>query len=268
MAVEWPQWLGELRRSEVVDRVASDPRSRSGSVLGLQRNEAMDAIGWGQAQFDEPWRGMSPADRALLYAYFNQKGHLEELIEAFRAIFANRSPKDLIVIDLGCGPCTGGLALAAVLDRPAFDYIGVDVSMTMRDLGETLAGAAPRLDDVRRRWARDLQSVQWDRAPGWRPVLVIVSYLLASPTLDAVQLVADLDELLAKLGNGRVTMLYTNSPRAGANRSFPAFKQAMQQAGFEIPADGTGQIVVERWSGNRMREVRQAVFHRDRKNRL
>ena len=268
MAVEWPQWLEELRRSEVVDRVASDPRSRSGSVLGLQRNEAMDAIGWGQAQFDEPWRGMSPADRALLYAYFNQKGHLEELIEAFRAIFANRSPEDLIVIDLGCGPCTGGLALAAVLDRPAFDYIGVDVSMTMRDLGETLAGAAPRLDDVRRRWARDLQSVQWDRAPGWRPVLVIVSYLLASPTLDAVQLVADLDELLAKLGNGRVTMLYTNSPRAGANRSFPAFKQAMQQAGFEIPADGTGQIVVERWSGNRMRKVRQAVFHRDRKNRL
>lgn len=268
VAVELPAWLEDLRRAEVLDRVGKDPRSLPGSFLGLQRHDAMNAIGWGQARFDEPWHGMSPADRALLYAYFNQKGHLEELIEAFRAIFANRSPEDLIVIDLGCGPCTGGLALAGVLDRPAFDYIGVDVSVAMRDLGERLAGAAGRLDGVRRSWTRDLQSVQWDRAPGWRPVLVIVSYLLASPTLDPVQLVADLDKLLARLGNGRVTMLYTNSPKDEANRNFPAFKQAMQQAGFEMPADGTGQIVVERWSGNRMRKVRQVVFHRERKSRL
>lgn len=267
MAVELPSWLDDLRRAEVVDRVHNDPRSRSGSLLGLRDTEAMEAIGGGQAQFDEPWHGMSPADRSLLYAYFNQKGHLEELIEAFRAIFANRSPEDLIVIDLGCGPCTGGLALAAVLDRPAFDYIGVDVSTAMRDLGERLAGAARRLDGVRRSWVRDLQSVQWG-APGWRPVLVVVSYLLASPTLDPVRLVADLNKLLARLGNGRVTMLYTNSPREKANRKFTAFQQAMQQHGFQMPADGTDQIVIERWSGDRMRQVRQAVFHRDRKDVL
>lgn len=268
MAVKLPQWLEDLRRVEVVDRVQNDPRSRSGSALGLQRDEAMDAIGWGQAQFDEPWHGMSPADRALLYAYFNQKGHLEELIEAFREIFANEVPEDLIVIDLGCGPCTGGLALAGVLDRPVFDYIGVDVSVAMRDLGEHLAATTCRLSGVRRLWACNLESVQWDRAPGWRPVLVIVSYLLASRTLDPVQLVADLDKLLARLGNERVTMLYTNSPRAEANRNFPAFQQAMRQAGFEMPADGTGQIVIERWSGDRMRQVRQAVFYRPRKTKV
>ena len=268
VAVELPPWLESLRHTEVVDRVGNDPRSLAGSVLGLRRNEAMDAIGWGQAQFDEPWGGMPPEDRVLLYAYFNQKGHLEELTEAFRMIFANQAPEDPIVVDLGCGPCTGGLALAGVLEAPVFDYIGVDLSATMRKFGEHLAAAAAQLHGVRRRWAGDLPSVEWDRAPGWRPVLVIVSYLLASTTLDPVQLVADLDKLLDRLGNGRVTMLYTNSPRAEANRNFPAFQQAMHRAGFDMPADGTGEIVIERWAGDRVRHVRQAVFHRDQKNRL
>ena len=228
----------------------------------------MSAIDWGQAQFDESWRGLSPADRALLYAYFNQKGHLEELTEAFRKIFENQVPHNPIVIDLGCGPCTGGLAFADMLDPPDFDYIGVDQSVAMRDLGERLATSAPRLKAMRRRWASDLRSVGWNEATGWRPVLVIVSYLLASRTLQPGTLVDHLDALLARLGRGRVTMLYTNSPRPSANRSFPAFEQAMRRAGFDMAADGTGEITVDRWQGEQRRPLRYAVFHRPEQRTL
>ena len=114
MAVELPQWLQELPTSEVVRPVLDDPRSVHGSSLGLSSQEALDVIEWGQAPFDEPLGDLSPEDRVLLYAYFNQKGHLEELTDAFRKIFANKVLKDLIVVDLGCGPGTGGLALAGV----------------------------------------------------------------------------------------------------------------------------------------------------------
>ncbi len=268
MAVELPQWLEDLRRAEVVDRVRNDPRSGSGRFFGLSGHTAMNAIGWGQAPFDEPWGDLSPEDRALLYAYFNQKGHLEELTEAFRQMFPNRTPDDLIVIDVGCGPCTGGLALAGVLDPPTFDYIGLDSSVTMRDLGERMAASLRRLKGMRRCWASGPAAVDWDRAPSWRSVLVIVSYLLASPTLDPAQLVTDLDKLLAKLGKGRVSVLYTNSPKASANRNFPSFQKAMQDAGFDMPADGTGEIVVERWEGDQQRHLRYAVFHRPAQNRL
>ena len=138
----------------------------------------------------------------------------------------------------------------------------------MREFGEHLAGRAHRLDGVRRRWASTLESVEWDRAPGWRPVLVIVSYLMGSPSLNPVQMVDRLHDLLAKLGRGRVTMLYTNSPRDAANRNFPAFQQAMRRAGFDMPADGTSEIVVERWEGDRQRKLRYAVFHRPTASRL
>ena len=262
MAVELPQWLQDMRRAEVVGRVRDDPRSRQDTFFGLTKDEAMNCVGGGQAQFDEPWGEMSPADRALLYAYFNQKGHLEELTEAFRLVFANQMPNNPIVIDLGCGPATGGLALAGVLDPPNFDYIGVDQSVAMRGLGEQLAASAPRLKAMRRCWASDLESVGWNRAPGWRPVLVIVSYLLASRTLKPATLVDQLDALLARLGNGRATMLYTNSPRPRANRNFPAFKEAMRRAGFNMPADGTGEITIDRWTGEQRRQLRYAVFHR------
>lgn len=268
MAVELPEWLEALRRAEVIARVRDDPRSASGRFLGLSRSDALDAIEWGQASFDEPWGTLSPADRVLLYAYFNQKGHLEELTEAFRMIFANTAPEDPIVVDLGCGPATGGLALAGVLDPAIFDYIGVDSSETMCSFGEHLAGCAPRLNGMRRRWANSLASVEWGRAPTWRPVLVVVSYLFASPTLRAVQLVDHLNDLLAKLGRGRVTMLYTNSPRDAANRNLPAFQHALGRAGFEMPADGMGEIIIERLEGDQRRRLRYAVFHRPAASRL
>ena len=129
MPVELPQWLKILRREEVVDRVRNDPRSVDGTLLGVTGDVAFaEVIGGGQAEFDEPWNDLSGDDRVLLYAYFNQLGHLEELIEAFRLLFADSShPDNPIVVDLGCGPFTGGLALATAFGRESrLDYIGVD----------------------------------------------------------------------------------------------------------------------------------------------
>ena len=219
----------------------------------------MDAIGWGQAAFDEPYGPLSPADRVLLYAYWNQLGHLEELSEAFQQLFGDGRPTEpFIVVDLGCGPFTGGLALAGQIDE--FDYIGVDKSEAMRALGEQLATATESMSSVRigRQWVTDLEDVRWERALGWRPVIVIVSFLLASRSLRAEQLIEQLDQFLARLTQGPVTILYTNSPKAGPNRSYPRFRDALLGAGFALKVDDTGPVSTER----RRREIRYALFHR------
>ena len=227
MPVELPHWLEQLRRAEITERVRNDPRSIGSTLLGVTPYVATrEVVGGGQADFDAPWENLSPDDRVLLYAYFNQKGHLEELTEAFHQLFAGSRPHNPVVIDLGCGPFTGGLAFAGVFGQDAgFDYIGVDRSGTMRRFGERFAVAATHFDEVPqivRCWSADIPSVDWVSAPGWRPVIVIVSYLLASPTLDAAALIGELDGLLDKLGRGSVTVLYTNSPRPDPNRSFPS----------------------------------------------
>ena len=263
-----PGWLEELRRSEVTRRVKNDPRSTGETVFGIDSDTAMhEAAGWGQADFDESWRDLSPDDRVLLYAYFLQIGHLNELTEAFGQLFGKSEiPENPIVVDLGCGPFTGGLAIASQFPHDAqMDYIGVDRSNAMRRLGKRLAAAAEmvrELPRIRRHWAADVPSVSWNEAPGWRRVIVIVSYLFASPTLDVDALVLDLDHLLTKLGRGSVTVLYTNSTRDEANRNFPKFRTMLCDRGFRLHTEGEGSIDVERRQDVRIRRLRYALFYR------
>ena len=253
--------------------VLKDPRSTGASLFGYTPEEASQAIGGGQASFDDPWCDLSPHDRVLLYCYLNQIGHLEELTEAFGQIFAMGLPKDEpIVVDLGCGPFTGGLALAGILGAKAgFDYIGMDRSKTMRDFGETLAKAAAHsfrehMPRVRRYWTDAFSVCEWPTAPGWRPVIVIASYLLASRTLDVATLVGDLGEFLKTLGSGEVTVLYTNSDRDDPNRNFPEFSGSLLEWGFEELVYDHGRFCPERTRKDR--RLRYALLYRPPQTKL
>ncbi|MCY4210947.1 MAG: hypothetical protein OXE97_07910 [Gammaproteobacteria bacterium] len=269
-----PDWLEQLRNIEIIQRVKDDPRSASGQYLGVSRSVATrEAAGWGQADFDKPWNHLSPDDRVLLYAYFLQLGHLEELIRAFGMLFARGLPSEQpIVIDLGCGPFTGGLAFTNALgSERQFDYIGVDRSVAMRRLGERLAAAAEQFKtgiQISRHWSSGISSISWNQPPSWRPVFVIVSYLLASPTVNVNELLNDLMQLLTKLGQGPVTILYTNSQQPEANKQFPDFARILSNAGFSEIEDDIGGIRVERMSGPRGRKFRYALFHRSAQNTL
>ena len=273
--IEPPAWFQRLRQFEVVDPVLKDPRSVGGTRLGVNSDIAFqEVIGGGQADFDQRWHNseghdLAPDDRVLLYAFFNQPGHLQELIVACRQLFKDSAIKAPIVVDLGCGPFTGGFAIASMLGQdPQVDYIGVDRSSAMRRLGERLASAGEHrhgMPRIQRRWAKDMASIAWDRPPGWRPVIVIVSYLLASPTLDAVALVTKLDRLLTKLGRGPVTVLYTNAIGTHANRRFPDFRAAMHDANFVTVTEDTGVIETRK---RKNRSLRYALFQRKRQDIL
>ncbi|MGQ0593975.1 MAG: hypothetical protein ACT4QB_15425 [Gammaproteobacteria bacterium] len=261
-----PPWIAELRRTEVIERVHADGRTSPDRPLGIEKRRIQsDAICGGQADFDAPWESLSGGDRALLYCYYNQLGHLEELAAAFQMLFGTvRTMDDPFVLDLGAGPCTAGLALAGILGNAArFTYIGVERAASMSRLGERLAvAAAARMTAVERHWYESISTIRWPKPPSWRPVIVVVSYLLASPTVRANELVAELDAFVSKVGRGAVTVLYTNSPLAGPNRAFPAFRDALATAGFSLFADDLGGIMVNRYTGPQMRNLRYALFHR------
>ncbi len=273
MHVLLPQWLRELRASAVISQVMDDPRSTSGRVLGVSVDNAKQAVEWGQADFDKSWRNLTCEDLVLLYAYFFQLGHLEELIAAFRQLFNSEArPEKPIIVDMGCGPFTGGLAIGSELGgSERFDYIGVDQSSTMCEFGERLAEAAEcycEMPQVTRHWATNIPSIQWQEPPSWRPVIVIMSYVLASPTLDAERFVAELNRLLCRLGRGHVTVFYTNSPKPGPNRSFKRLTTALGAAGFDLSTENVGTIEIERQGDVRRRRLRYALFSRQERVKL
>jgi SAM-dependent methyltransferase len=223
-------------------------------------------IGGGQADFDLPYKHLLPSDRCLLYAFVNQLGHLEELYEAFGQIFAGRRPDgELIVLDVGCGPFTGGLALAAAVPDMSFSYIGLDRSNAMRELGKKLASAAEAMGVLNcgdLRWVQDFNDLSWTVARSWRPVLVIVSYLLASTTLDSPALVQSIEEFCNRLGRGPVTVLYTNTTSLTANHKFNEFRMALETIGFCVKANDEGSIPIRRRNRRADRKLRYAVFQR------
>ena len=262
------EWLQEVRRAEVTDRVFSDLRSQPGMPLGVLFEDAQRFIEGGQADFDAPFGPLSPDDRVLLYAYVNQLGHLLELIGAFKQHFGNSGPSNPIVVDIGCGPFTGGLALAATLGKSTqFDYIGIDRAESMRRFGEHLASSDLVPVCVTRQWTSDIDCVRWSR-PGWRDIIVIVSYLFASPTLDVEKMFSALNVLLDRFGHGAVTLLYTNSTSHRANQQYPLFRSRLEGAGFSLYAEGPGQVVVEHSGTPKERPLQYALFRRPSRTTL
>jgi hypothetical protein len=263
-----PPWLDDLRRRMVVSVVQRDPRTSDRRLLGVAKEALFhQVLCGGQADFESPSDGSSPDDLALLYAYYLQPGHVEELVEAFGQHLSGCNIDQPVVIDLGCGPFTGGLAVASALEPPnGFTYIGMDRASAMRRLGERLAIATvqSRRLDITRIWTADLNEVKWPEPPRWRPVIVIVSYLLASPTINPAALATDLDELLKRIGRGPLTLLYTNSVYRERNIHFPGFRGSLESIGLQLIKDEIGEIETT----YRTRQLRYALFYRPAQDTL
>ncbi len=199
----------------------------------------------------------------MLYARLLQKGHVYELTHAFGLLLTD--PHNLhgaTVYDVGCGPFTTGLALANVSGPDVvFRYFGIDISRSMCALGAELADAAKLLGGLSP--ATSVQFFHPDDAIDFGPpragwTIVVLSYLLASPTIDVGELSQQIVAVCNRIGVGPVALLYTNSAREGARATFPEFQRHMEAAGFIPLPDETEWLT----DGDRPRHIHYALFHR------
>ena len=86
-----------------------------------------------------------------------------------------------------------------------------------------------------------------------------MSYLLASPTIDPVDLVSDLDALLIRIGRGPSTLLYTNALGIGKHAHFPAFRGQLEAIGFTLIKDDIGEFQTNHGPTG-LRRLRYAAF--------
>jgi SAM-dependent methyltransferase len=259
-----PNWLAELLKEEVDNRIQRDLRSVSnpGTYLGWPKDRIFwDVLGAGQADFDATVGHLSGEDRALLYAKYNQPRHLDELNSAFDSLFAGATRAGRpTILDLGCGPFTAGLAVAATLgpNRP-FRYYGVDRAKAMRVLGERFAEQARSRGALHRDttywFGANLDTIDFGPIRGDLTVAV-ASYLLASRSLNIADLLASLFQGLQRIGPGPVAVLYTNSAEPGPNIKYPAFRDGLKANGFEVYVD-----YVEVFRGTKTpKKLRYALF--------
>lgn len=238
----WKEWLERLRRRVIVDPLANDPRSPPGTrLLGHDANWVFKhAVGGGQADFDQPIADLLPHDRAKLYALLNQKGHIDELIYALELFLPEvQLAEGTTVLDIGCGPFTAGLALANVVgSAAAYRYYGFDRAASMLALGQELANGARDAGAIHERttvaFHRELAHANFGPQRAAERTLFVLSYLLASDTIDLPTLVSNIAATAERVGWGPIYVLYTNSVTEFNRRHFPFFAALMEAADFQL----------------------------------
>lgn len=259
-------WYNDVRRACIVDPLNGHrlETGQHGMRLGKTSSWIFNhAIGGGQANFDEPIDGLEPIDRVMLYALFNQKGHVPELIHAFSQLVDHpRQFNGATMLDIGCGPFTAGLALANVVgSEGAFRYYGVDLSVQMCSFGAKLAEAAKAAGGL-----NPLTHVEFNGSadninfgePRSNRTLVVLSYLLASKSLNIELIVRQIVDACARIGPGPVTILYTNSAVAERRAAFPELERRLIAAGFTCNVVDTELLV----DGDLRRDIHYALFAR------
>lgn len=260
-------WLNEVRRRHIIEPITRDVREtrESQTRLGLPVWWIFqNAVGGGQASFDEPVEPLSPRDRVMLYAFLLQKGHIGELTHAFELLLSKQPHllQGATIVDIGCGPFTSGLALANVAgNSTAFRYVGVDTSQQMRTLGCELAHAAMDASGLHPgasiAFVASLDYFDFGSSrAGW--TIVVLSYLLASPTIDVALLVRQIVDACNRIGPGPVALLYTNSARDEARAAFPEFCDRLQAEGFLLNIGETETLT----DGEKPRNIHYALFTR------
>ncbi|MBV4504866.1 hypothetical protein HU751_008380 [Pseudomonas sp. BW13M1] len=258
-------WRENALQKVVRDPIHLDPRSTDGNLLGYTISDVFrEAIRFGQADFDKPYRNLSGIDKARLYALLNQPGHLTELDEAFGQLFSAHSTIcDPYVYDIGCGPFTAGLSLATALDqRHVITYHGIDLYESMRELGREIAQCAQDMNALSRystfNFYESLDDIEPPIGARINPKIFVASYLLASSTIEVEPLVKSIVNIADTFSRGPSLLLYTNTTHPLAGQKFPAFKEQLEEAGFRCPADDQTHIAHR----NKTRSVHYALFYK------
>ena len=103
----------------------------------------------GRTNFDEPFNGLSPEDKVLIYCAHYMPMHLVSSYHIFRVHtpffkthFISIINK-IVFIDFGSGPSTSGIAFWAFAKMLNSIYLGIDSSQAMREKARTINQYGP-----------------------------------------------------------------------------------------------------------------------------
>ncbi|AFZ26649.1 hypothetical protein Cylst_4575 [Cylindrospermum stagnale PCC 7417] len=129
----------------VVESYANRDFDTIKAIVGKGQQNGKSYVISGQTEFDEPYEGLTPDERVLVYCYNNMKQHtvsqlyiFEKHSEVFEPYFFESS-KQVLFMDFGCGPLTSGIAVARYFSehlqgknqKLKFRYIGIDKAESM-----------------------------------------------------------------------------------------------------------------------------------------
>lgn len=194
----------------------------------------------GRTDFREAYNEISPSEKVLLYCFFNMKKHFFTSYAVFERIlpslkvFFNIEEYTPIMIDLGCGPMTSGIAIADLMmsteSNPlSFTYVGVDIAPAMIERAKMFENS-PLFSKTSFYYYEDWEeidfSVLYATTGKNNPVIFNASYLFSSESLIPSQL-AEFVLNVVKLWDS-VYLIFQNPDSDTRNIKYIDFKSRLQ----------------------------------------
>ena len=211
-----------------------------------------DIVGRGQANFDEPFNGLTPDDRVLLYCYDNMQQHVVSklyILEKHKNIFNKYlfDKKNIFFIDFGCGPLSSGIAVAMHYSESKlsnsqnlkFNYIGIDKATSMLRKAKNFS-SYPGLfhsdstfdffnpyENCLHPFYQTLFSCMDSHIDKLSLIILKFSYFFASPSLNVSKLTNFIKRILEKYQFNQVCLIFQNPQGRSLNEKWNLFKNGV-----------------------------------------
>jgi hypothetical protein len=206
-------------------------------ILGFDKSYIRrEVLEYGLTDFDLQYNDITSECKVLLYNYFNLRKHyftFYHIISSLDNLSTYYSSFDPIIIDLGCGPGTAGLAFVESYFqsgiKPKFKYIGVDISKSMLNTAnENIKYLNLNKCDIEPFFSKsiDLDLIKSQINPT-SMLIFTASYLFASGSLDESKLALSINELLNTYKEIPVVFIFQNTQSVDKNIKYHNFKKKL-----------------------------------------
>jgi hypothetical protein len=228
----------ELFNTKFINYIRNHPQTEWNQVLlgydkFLVRSEV---IKFGQANFDNDYKKLNPAQVVKLYCYLNMRKHYYSSLYLFeRCLWLKKiiSMEGCAkFIDIGCGPATSGIALtdylnADELSLKQFDYFGVDSYQSMLDAASDLMNNDVYENCRYQQYVKSIKSIDVNNLSNANSILLNACYLFASPSLEIDDLVLDVNNLLETNNTKPRFLFFQNTIEPNKNIKYESFKNKL-----------------------------------------
>lgn len=225
----------------VLTPLLQDPRTlQPDQPLGFDRDHhQLNVVEYGRAQFDKATGAFSAADKVNLYCYYQLPGSYADSVAVFaaydaylRRLFAQCDHR-ITLVDIGCGPMTGGLAFQQHFGTAPnfyFHYAGIDVAPAMLDKARLFAASGLLARDTRVQFVTALDRIEdayWESVftlPN--TVVLYAGNVFGSVSNEAAALLAmQVNRLMDKFPLNKYVLVFQGPSLERQARSYAAFRK-------------------------------------------